>query len=167
MIYEFNQAVSKLDEYKAEAQVLIPVLQAARAELGEEQANRLIMGALRAWCRERTKHVLTDIPGTPQEKWETMKKVIDAPRTREDDLEFEILKWEPEALEYDVSRCAYADLFRELGESELGVVLACDSDIYLTEEIGPDIEYRRTQSLMQGGSCCDIRWRIKINSSPE
>jgi hypothetical protein len=167
MIYEFNQDISKMDEFKAEAQVLIPVLEAARAELGEERANRLILGALQAWCRERFKQVGAGIPGSPKEKYESIKK-LDGARTRENDLEFEILKWEPEAVEYDVSRCKYAELFRELGEPELGVVLVCDSDIYLVEEVtGPDVEYTRTQSIMQGGSCCDIRWRIKTDSPPK
>ena len=161
MMYEFNQAISKMDEFKAEAQVLIPVLQAARAELGEERGNRLILGALRAWCRERFKQVGARTPGTPREKWDTLKK-LDGARTREHDLEFEIIKWEPEAIEYDVSRCLYAELFRELGEPELGAVLVCDSDLYLVEQVtGPEVEYTRTQSIMQGGSFCDIRWRIR------
>ena len=72
-MYEFSQAISKMDEFKAEAQVLIPVLQAARAELGEERANRLILGALRVWCRERFKQIGGRIPGTPKEKWDTLK----------------------------------------------------------------------------------------------
>ena len=163
MIFEFNQAISKMDEFKAEAQVLIPVLKAARAELGEEQANCLILAALRAWCRERFKQIGAGIPGNPREKWESIKK-LDGLRTRENDLEFKILKWEPEAIEYDVSRCIYADFFRELGEPELGAVLVCDSDIYLVEEVtSPEVEYTRTQTLMEGGSFCDIRWRIKCN----
>ena len=163
MIYEFNQAISKMDEFKAQAQVLIPVLKAARVELGEEQANRLILGALRAWCRERFKQTGAGIPGTSKEKWDTIKK-LDGSRTRDHDLEFEILKWEPEAVKYDVSRCIYADIFIELGEPELGAVLVCDSDIYLVEEVtGPEVEYTRTQSIMEGGSFCDIRWRIKCN----
>ena len=160
MIYEFNQAISKMDEFKAEAQVLIPVLQAARAELGEERANRLILGALRTWCRERFKQIGEGIPGSPKEKWETIKK-LDGLRTQEHDLEFEILKWEPEAVEYDVSRCIYADFFRELGEPELGAVLVCDSDIYLVEEVtGPEVEYTRTQTIMKGANFCDVRWKM-------
>jgi L-2-amino-thiazoline-4-carboxylic acid hydrolase len=167
MIYEFNQAISKLDEFKAEAQVLIPVLRAARTELGEEQANSLILGALRAWCRQRYRQIGADLPGSPREKYETLKE-LDGLRTRDSDLDFEILKWEPEAVEYDVSRCIYADFFRGLGEPELGAVLACDSDVYLVEEVtGPDVEYRRTQSIMEGGSFCDIRWRIKCDESRE
>jgi hypothetical protein len=166
MIYEFNQDISKLDEYKAEAQVLIPVLEAARAELGEERANRLILGALRGWYRERIKQVGAGIPGSRKEKWDVIKK-LDGLRTREKDLEFQILKWEPEAVEYDVSRCKYADLFGELGEPELGVVLVCDSDCYLVEEVtGPEVVYKRTQSIMEGGSFCDIRWCIKTSSVP-
>ena len=63
-------------------QVLIPVLQAARAELGEERANRLILGALRAWCRERFKQAGARTPGTLKEKWDTLKK-LDGERTRD------------------------------------------------------------------------------------
>jgi hypothetical protein len=73
MIYELNQAISKMDEFRAEAQVLIPVLKAARAELGEERANRLILGALRAWCQERYKQIGARIPGSPKEKWNTLE----------------------------------------------------------------------------------------------
>jgi hypothetical protein len=167
MIYEFNQATSKMDEFKAEAQVLIPVLQAARAELGEERANRLILSALRAWCRERFKQAGARTPGTLREKWDTLKK-LDGERTRSTDLEFEIIKWEPEAIEYNVSRCVYADFFRELGEPELGTVLVCDADVYLVEQVtSPEVEYTRTQSIMQGASFCDIRWRIKTHSIPK
>jgi len=167
MICELDQAISKMDEFRAEAQVLVPVLKAARAELGEERANRLILGALQAWCRERLRQIGARIPGTPKEKWDTIKK-LDGSRTRPNDLEFEMLKWEPEAIEYDVSRCIYADFFRELGEPELGAVLVCDSDIYLVEEVtSPEVEYTRTQSIMQGGSFCDIRWRIKTHSPPK
>jgi hypothetical protein len=167
MIYEFNQAISKMDEFRAEAQVLIPVLKAARAELGEERANHLILGALRAWCRERFKQIGARIPGSPKEKWDAIK-ALDGSRTRENDLEFEIQKWEPEAIEYDVTRCKYADLFRELGEPELGVTLACNSDCYLVEQVTrPDVEYTRTQTIMEGGSYCDIRWRIKTNPIPK
>jgi hypothetical protein len=40
MIYEFNPSISKMDELKAEVQVLLPVLKAAREELGEAQSQR-------------------------------------------------------------------------------------------------------------------------------
>jgi hypothetical protein len=86
-------------------------------------------------------------------------------RMRENDLEFEMLKFDETAVEYNVTRCIFADFFRELGETELGLVLSCDQDYYVTDEIGfPDIEYQRTQTLMEGDTFCDIRWAIKDNS---
>ena len=82
-------------------------------------------------------------------------------RMRENDLEFELLKQGPEAIEYNVTRCIYADFFRELGEPELGAVLVCDQSNHIAEEIGsPDVEFKRTQMIMEGGCWCDIRWRI-------
>ena len=53
MDIETNPNVSFLDEFKIEAAVLIPVLKALRAELGEERANNLVLDALREWSRER------------------------------------------------------------------------------------------------------------------
>jgi hypothetical protein len=167
MIYEFNQAISKMDEYRVEMQVLLPVLKSMREELGEEHANRLIQDALRGWCRERFKVTGASIPGTPKEKCDTIKK-NDGVRTREHDLEFEILRWDSEALNYDVSRCKYAEFFREIGEPELGALLVCDNDHYLVEQVtGPEVEYSRTQSIMEGGSFCDIRWRYHSHESEE
>jgi hypothetical protein len=166
MIYEFNQAISKMDEFKAEAQVLIPVLKAVRAELGEEHANRLILGVLRAWSQERYKQIGARISGSPKEKWNTLE-TLDASRIRENDLEFEFLKQETEAIEYNVTHCKYADFFRELGEPELGVVLACNKDFHLAVGANPEVELTRTQTIMEGESCCDIRWRIKTDSIPK
>ena len=155
-----------MDEFKAEAQVLGPVLKAARAELGEERANCLILGALRAWCRERFEQIGARLPGSPKEKREAIE-ALDMTRMRENELELEFFKQEPEALEYNVTHCLYADLLRELGEPELGVVLACDNDFHLMAVCSPEVELTRTQTIMEGGSCCDIRWRIHTNPIPK
>jgi hypothetical protein len=165
MIYEMNEATSKMDEFRAEAQVLIPVLRAARAELGAERANQLVLGALRDWGRERFRRIGEAFPGSPEEKWRAIKE-LDGKRTRQSDLDFTMLRWDAEAVEYDVTRCAYADLFRELGEPELGEVLACGADTYLAEEVTrPDVTFTRSQCLMTGGCLCDVRWRIKTGTT--
>jgi len=161
MIHEFNQAVSKMDELKAELQVLLPVLQAARAELGEERANQLIFNALRAWGQERFRCIGESMPGNPKEKWERYEKQ-NMSRMGTNDLDFVMLRQDSEAVEYNVTRCIYADLFRELAEPELGVVLVCNQDYYVAEGLcNPDVEYKRTHSIMEGGNFCDIHWSIK------
>ena len=50
MDYKSNQEISLMDEMEMQAQVLIPVLKAVRRM---NRADRLVIGALRVWSRER------------------------------------------------------------------------------------------------------------------
>ena len=61
--------------------------------------------------------------------------------------------------EIDVTQCRYAQFYKELGESELGFLLVCSSDFPFAEGLGADIKLTRTQTIMQGASHCDFRYR--------
>jgi predicted ArsR family transcriptional regulator len=167
MDYEINQEISRMDEIKMQAQVLIPVLKAVRADLGEERANRLVLEALRSWSRERFKQMGAGISGSPKEKWDSINS-RGMSRVLAEDLEIESLRKEPEVHELNVTRCKFAEFFRGLGEPELGAVLLCECDLQLAEEVGnPEVQLTRTQTLMQGECCCDFRFRIKSSSVPK
>jgi hypothetical protein len=159
MEIEINPNVSFLDEYKFQAEVLIPVLKALRAELGEERANRLVLGALREWSRERWHRLGARFPGGPKERWAALNAAC-MPRVQ-GDADIQSLKEEPGAVEANVTGCRYADFFRQLGEPDLGRVLCCEDDFHITEVGSPEVELSRTQTIMEGASICDFRWRIK------
>jgi hypothetical protein len=72
MDIETNPNISYLDEAKIQAGVLIPILKTLRAELGNEHANQLVLGALRQWLREKTHHSGALIPGSPIDKWKAL-----------------------------------------------------------------------------------------------
>ena len=165
MDIEINPNISFLDEYKFQAEVLIPILKTLRAELGEERANRLVLGALRAWSRERWHRLGDRYSGTPKEKWAALGAAM-MPRIGKD-ADFQPLKDEPEALECNITGCRYADFFRQIGEPELGVVLCCEDDFHCTEVGWPEVELTRTQTIMEGAPYCDFRWRIKADPVPE
>ncbi len=159
MNIEVNSTVSFLDEYKFQAEVLIPVLKALRAELGEERANRLVLGALREWSRERWRRLGARFPCGPRDRWAALNAAC-MPRIGHDE-DFQPLKDEPDALECNVIGCRYADFFRQLGEPELGAVLCCEDDVYIAEVGSPEVELTRTQTIMEGAGFCDFRWRVK------
>lgn len=161
MEIDINPNISFLDEYKFQAEVLIPVLQALRAELGEERANHLVTGALRKWSRERWHRLGERFPGSPKEKWDAIY-AWGGPRIG-NDADFEWIRNDTEAMECDITGCRYADFFRQLGESELGYVLCCEDDFHITEVGSPEAELTRTQTIMQGAACCDFRWRFKTS----
>jgi len=65
------------------------------------------------------------------------------------------------ALDFDVTRCAFADMYRELGLTELGPILSCHRDGNFSKGFNADIEMSRTQTIMQGATHCDFRFKLK------
>jgi hypothetical protein len=165
MDIEINPNISVLDQARMQAQVLIPVLRALRAELGTERADRLAISALRAWLREGFQRLGAQIPGSPKDKFDALW-AMGVSRIQENDLDIVTLKQEPGTQEFNVTRCRYAEFFRQLGEPELGAVLLCETDLFVAEVGSPEVELVRTQTIMEGDSCCDLCIRTKRNQSP-
>jgi hypothetical protein len=155
-----NQQISLLDQVKIQAQVLVPLLRALRDELGEGRANTLVTAALRNWSRDMFLKAGARMPGSPKEKWEALNAEF-LPRIGKD-IDFQRLKQEPEAIEFNVTGCRYADFFRAIGEPELGNVLLCEADGHIAEVGSPEVKFTRTKTIMKGAEYCDFRYRIKI-----
>ena len=159
MDIEINENISILDQVKMQAQVLLPVIRALRKELGAERANAIVREALREWSRNLFLAIGARTPGTPQEKWAAMT-AASMPRIG-DAIDVDVVRHDADVMEFNVTGCRYADFFRALGEPELGGLLLCDADVYVAEAGSPDVEFRRTQTIMQGAKYCDFRYRMK------
>ncbi len=151
--------VSLLDEVRLQAQVLVPVLQALRLALGKDRAEALVGQALREHVRLVYQGMGEGKPADPLQKWRAIWAEI-RPRIG-GDVESEFMRDDDEAREYNVKRCRFAEFFNDLGEPGLGTILMCDFDGYIAEVGAPAVEYKRTQTLMQGAPCCDFRYRFK------
>ena len=151
-------APSLLDEVKLQAKVLVPVLRALRAELGRERAERLVVGALGEWSRELHRRIGEDKGGTARERWDAIWTDL-RPRIG-GAVDREMLRDDAEAREYNVTRCAYAEFFKALGEPELGAVLLCDIDFHIAAVGGDAVRLTRTQTIMKGAPYCDFRYRF-------
>jgi len=167
MDIEINPSISFLDEYKFQAEVLVPILKALRAELGEERANRLVLDALRKWSRERWLSLGERFPGSPKEKMDALALYASVEQRIGNDVDYQWLKEKPEAVEFNITGCRFADFFRQIGEPELGVVLCCEGDFHIAEVGKPEVEFSRTQTIMEGAGYCDFRWRIKRGQVPK
>ncbi|MEO6270266.1 MAG: L-2-amino-thiazoline-4-carboxylic acid hydrolase [Lautropia sp.] len=152
--------LSLLDEAKLQAKVILPVLRALRAEIGRVQADRIVGDALRQWARDLYRRIGEAKQGTPRQKWDAVWADDMRPRIG-DAVDRDMLRDDGTVREYNVTRCSYAEFFKVLGEPELGGILLCDSDFHIADVGGPDIEFRRTQTIMQGAPYCDFRYRFK------
>ena len=151
-----SASVSVIQQAKIQAQVLVPLVKALQAELGEERANALVRKALGDIYRRYG-----------EEFWRTKnepnlgKTIASAFATyaRDDALDYRVIEQSEDAFEFDVTRCRYAEFYQELGEPELGFLLVCSADFSVAEGFGPDVKLTRTQTIMQGAGHCDFRYR--------
>jgi L-2-amino-thiazoline-4-carboxylic acid hydrolase len=74
-------------------------------------------------------------------------------------LEIDLLEQAPERLSFNVTRCRYAELYLALGLADLGGTLSCQRDFALIQGFNPAIRLERTQTIMEGASHCDFRFR--------
>nr|WP_319247982.1 L-2-amino-thiazoline-4-carboxylic acid hydrolase [uncultured Celeribacter sp.] len=81
--------------------------------------------------------------------------------TKEDALEMDVLTTEPDRMEFNVTRCRYAEMYKEMGVGDIGHLLSCNRDGDFCVGYNPDIELTRTQTIMKGASHCDFRYKMK------
>src|SRR5258708_31428741 len=123
--------LSLLEKTRIQAQVLVPVMRALRAELGRDKADALAKGALRNWSRQVFGKIGEGIEGRPGRKFAKMNRALE--EVTLSDVTFEMHRRDKEALEFDVTSCRFAEFFRALGEPELGALLVCSADIDIAE----------------------------------
>ena len=156
--YLVDPKVSLLDKTRMQAQVLVPVLQALRAELGKEKADAIVKQALRDWSKQLFAAIGDGIDGSPRRKWATINSVFGEVSGREVDVE--ILRHDKEALDIDVTRCRFAEFFRALGEPELGTLLICEADFDIASVSEGQVSLDRAQTIMQGAPSCTFRYKF-------
>jgi hypothetical protein len=149
-------AISVIQQAKIQAEVLVPLVKALQAELGEQRANGLVRRALgdvyrrygeKFWRAKNEKNLGT-----------IMASAL-ATYASDDALDYSVIEQSQDAFEFDVTRCRYAEFFKALGEPELGFLLVCSADIPMAEGFGPEIKFTRTQTIMQGATHCDFRYK--------
>jgi hypothetical protein len=158
---EQNETISLLDEVKLQARVLLPLIRALRKELGERPANRMVAAALRNWSRSVIQNSAAKIQGSPRQKWKSLT-TASLPRIGQD-ITLEWIRHDSQEIRFNVIECRYADFFRGLGEPQLGTILVCESDIHIAELGAPQIQFTRTQTLMNGAIHCDFHYRLQAN----
>ena len=149
-------AVSVLQQARIQAQVLVPLIKALQAELGEARANALVREALGETYRRfgeafwRAKN---------EANLGTALASAFATYAADDALDIQLVRQAPDAYEIDVTGCRYAEFYQALGEPELGFLLVCSADFDTAKGFGPDVKLTRTQTIMQGASHCDFRYK--------
>ena len=82
---------------------------------------------------------------------------------RDNALEMDVLEKSHTSFAFNVKRCRYAEMYKDLGFLELGKHLSCDRDFALIEGFNPRIKLIRTETIMEGAESCDFRYELQDN----
>lgn len=148
-------SLSLLQRREIEAKVLGPFLRELEAEIGRERTLALTRRAIEALARESGAELARELGETTLLAF---SQAID--RWAENDaLEIDWIERNDSSLAFNVVRCRFAELYRALGLEDLGSSLSCRRDFALVEGFNPEIALTRTQTLMDGATHCDFRFK--------
>ena len=156
--YMVKPNISLLEKTRIQAQVLVPVMQAMRAEIGRDKADTLVRGALREWSKQLFAEIGKSIEGSPGRKFAKMNTALAEVTERE--VTFDMHRNDDEAREFDITSCRFAEFFRALDEPELGALLICATDFDIVSASGGEVSLERAQTIMQGAPSCTFRYKF-------
>lgn len=155
-------SITPFEMYKAQAEVLVPVVRALLREIGAERTHALITGAIGDHFKGLGKSIFEVVEGSDfgsktKSLWDLYN--VDKP------LDWTIEKQTPESFHARVNGCRFAEFYRGLNAPELGFLLCCGQDYPLTEGMDPAAVMRRPKTIMQGHDHCEFYW--DVHKDPE
>jgi hypothetical protein len=141
-----------------EAGVIAPIYAEMCAQLGEAKAQSILDRAIRDAAIGAARSFADRTPGgTSLRSFQDLQHLW----TQDDALTIEVLKATDTEFHYNVRRCRYAETYREMGLGPVGHLLSCNRDAAFCVGYDSRIKLERTQTLMQGASHCDFRYRLE------
>lgn len=149
--------IGVLKRREIEARIVAPLLDALGKEFGREKVVEIARQVIVEVARQQGAALCAGMGGN------SLLDFADSTAAwkKGDALEIEVLELSEDKYAFNVTRCRYAEMYRALGIPELGAVLSCNRDASLIEGFNPDVQFARTQTIMQGASCCDFRYERK------
>jgi len=147
--------IGVLKRREIEARILMPVLQALGDEFGRDRVFEVARRVIVDVAQDQGRQLAERMGGnslshfaTALEDWK-----------KGDAYRMDVLRQDDDGFDFNVTRCRYAEMYRALGIPEVGALLSCNRDFALIEGFNPDVGLERTQTIMQGATHCDFRFR--------
>jgi hypothetical protein len=152
--------IGVLKRREIEARILAPFVEAMAREFGRERVLAVLRQTIVEIAKQQGQELVHIQGGS------TMNHFAAAlPNwTKNDALTIEVLSQSEDNLEFNVTRCRYAEMYRELGLEELGEVLSCNRDASLISGFSPETQFSRHQTILGGATHCDFRFRTANHS---
>ena len=158
------RSLPMLARRRIEAEIIRPIYEGLVEKLGQREADHFLAGVIRksaiaqgeAMAREDGDVGGLDGFAALLPRW-TAGGALQIEETRRDATH----------LDFNVTRCRYAEMYREMGLGHIGHILSCNRDGTFCEGYDPSIQFARSQTIMQGASHCDFRYSVSSTSAQD
>jgi len=138
----------------------IPLLKALTEDGDRDRFVEMLKKAAARAVEERTRR---DAPPAPAN---TLRAMLGDLLTGESRFWSHVLSYTfPEqtetAVEVRVTRCLWAQTFRDAGAADIGYAIICHPDFVSAPAFNPKIRMTRTRTLMEGDDHCNHRWVVE------
>jgi hypothetical protein len=150
------EGLSVLERRRIEAGVLGPMLRAFQEKFGAEATKEVARKVITEIAQKQGRELAKFLGDNDLDAFAASKE----PWRRGGSLEVKELKRTPQEYSFNVTRCRYAEMYRDMGYSELGEIFSCTRDFEFSRGFNSRIRLKRTQTIMQGAAFCDFRYTL-------
>ena len=149
-----TQRIGVLNRREVEARILKPIVDALAERFDRDEVIEVVKQCIIELARDQGRDLARSRGGCGSAEF-----VDSLEYWKQDDaLELDILVHDERRLEFNVTHCKYAEMYRALGMPELGALFSCNRDFALIEGFNEAATLERTQTIMGGASHCDFRY---------
>ena len=156
-----TQKIGVLTRRETEARVIAPFVGSLIKAFGKEKVLLILEETVMTLARNQGSSMAKEYGNDVSAFLETLKFW-----TQDGALEIDLLEKNETKLDFNVTRCRYAEMYKALGIQDLGAVLSCNRDAAMIEGFNKDATLDRKTTIMSGGKCCTFRYTFDNPNEP-
>lgn len=158
-----TQKIGVLTRREVEARILAPVIEALGEQFGRDEVVEIVKETIIKIAQTQGEELAEVMGGGTSALFMESLQFW----TKDDALHIEVLAQDEETLDFNVTRCRYAEMYKALGIPELGAVFSCNRDFALIDGFNGEAQLTRTQTIMQGAPHCNFRYTFPKQESDQ
>jgi fumarate reductase iron-sulfur subunit len=144
-----------------EARIAGPLIQAFMEEFGREKTIEIASGVILKLAQENGRDLAERAGGNSFDDLSNATGQWSAGGA----IQREVLDKSESNYDFNIVRCKYAEMYKELGLADMGFIFSCGRDGSMYSGFNDKIKLERTQTIMQGADYCDFRLSLNEDAS--
>lgn len=157
-----SDRISHVKKREIQAPVVTAIINEFINELGREKTLKILAGAIKKDAIKSGKELAEFYRGNSMKELAALIREV---WCEDGAMEIEILKESESEFHFNVTKCKYADVYRDIDELELGKCLSCNRDFPFNRGFNPEISLERSKTIMEGNEICDFRYSLSFVSA--